>query len=78
MSELVTGYMERTLPFRVRVGAWMHLRQCSMCRRYFDQMHKTVDLLADAPPIEPSPDIEESALAVLRARGSAGDGTTAP
>ncbi len=71
MSELVTAYMERELPIRVRLGAWWHLRQCDMCRRYFDQMRRTVLLLASAPPAMPTPQVEQGVLDAARAQRQA-------
>lgn len=49
MSELVTDYMEQAVSRRVRFGMWWHLLQCDACRRYFDQVRRTVRLLAAGP-----------------------------
>ena len=66
MSELVTDYLERATPLRVRMGMWHHLWRCEACRHYFDQVRRTVRLLASGPPTRPDPQIEEKALAALR------------
>lgn len=54
MSELVTDYLERALPVRVRAGVRWHLLLCPACRAYFTQMRGTVRLLAALPPRPPS------------------------
>ena len=66
MSELVTDYMERATPLRVRLGMWLHLLQCDACRRYFDQVRRTVQLLGSRPPAPPEPATEDSVLAAAR------------
>ena len=45
MSELATGYMEGTLPVPMRARARLHLLLCEPCRRYYDQLRRTVALL---------------------------------
>lgn len=50
MAELVTDYLDGTLPWYRRWSAWMHLRACQACRNYFDQMRRTIALLRGAPP----------------------------
>jgi predicted anti-sigma-YlaC factor YlaD len=64
MAELVTPYLERTLPPRLRIAAWYHLRLCDACRRYIDQMRSTVRLLGSGPPPSP-PSNEQEILALL-------------
>ena len=46
MSELVTDYMEGVLPLRTRLLARVHLIRCRACAAYYDQMRRTVQLLA--------------------------------
>jgi hypothetical protein len=62
MSELVTDYLERTLPWRTWMDARWHLVWCPMCRAYYDQMRKTVALLHTTRLPGPPPD-EEARLA---------------
>jgi predicted anti-sigma-YlaC factor YlaD len=64
MSELVTDYMEHATPFRTRIAMWGHLWQCPACRRYFDQVRRTVRLLGSHRP--PPPGSEEDLLAAAR------------
>jgi predicted anti-sigma-YlaC factor YlaD len=68
MSELATDYMERVTPFRQRVEMWLHLWRCEACRRYFDQLRRTVALLGSRTPGAPAQGTEEALLAVLRDR----------
>jgi predicted anti-sigma-YlaC factor YlaD len=66
VSELVTDYLERALPYSARLGVRLHLFQCEMCRRYVDQMRKTVRLLARHEPAAPAPGTEDAIVAALR------------
>ncbi len=66
MSELVTDYMERTVSLRVRFAMWRHLMQCEACRRYFDQVSRTVRLLGSGPHPEPDRLVEDDVLAATR------------
>lgn len=72
VSELVTDYLERALPLRRRIGVFFHLRQCEACRRYLDQMRKTIRLLSSQPPPPPPPDVEQAVLTRVRRSGPAG------
>ena len=45
VTELVSDYVERALPLRGRLAVRLHLLRCDACRRYIDQMRKTVRLL---------------------------------
>jgi hypothetical protein len=75
MSELVTGYLERTLPLRTRLDARWHLFWCPACQRYYAQMRQTVRLLAGVRPRPPAPAAEAGMLASLR---DSGDPPTLP
>ncbi|MGH7154382.1 MAG: anti-sigma factor family protein [Acetobacteraceae bacterium] len=66
VSELVTDYLERALPLRRRIGVFLHLRQCEACRRYLDQMRKTIRFLSSHPPPPPPPDVEQTVLTRVR------------
>jgi predicted anti-sigma-YlaC factor YlaD len=68
MSELVTDYLEHVAPLRTRFGMWLHLLQCQACRRYFDQMRRTVRLISRRPPMAPDQQAEEHVLAAVRGR----------
>jgi predicted anti-sigma-YlaC factor YlaD len=66
MSELATGYMEGALPWRVRFAAWRHLRLCSMCRAYYDQLAKLRRIIGRITLPGPSLNVEEAMLAARR------------
>ncbi len=66
MSELVTDYMERATPFRARVDMWVHLWRCEACRRYYDQVRRTVRLVGSQLPEPPLPETEDGLLAAAR------------
>jgi len=66
MSELVTRYLERELPPLAWVGARWHLVLCPACRRYYDQMRRTILLLAGGSLPPPGPAAESEMLTRLR------------
>lgn len=66
MAELVTPYLEGALPLKARLGAWWHLRLCAACRRYVDQVRRTIRFLGDGPP-PPPPENEREIMALLEA-----------
>lgn len=69
MSELVTDYLERTLPPRDWLGARWHLFLCPACRRYYEQMRRTIRLLGGRRLPPPDPATEADLLTNLRNRG---------
>ena len=73
MSELVTAYLERAVSLRTRLGMWRHLMSCEACRRYFDQMRRTVRLLGSRAPTPPEQSTEDSVLAASRSGESRSD-----
>ncbi len=62
MSELVTDYLERSLPVTGWLGVRWHLLQCAACRRYVVQMRQTIRLLAAAAFPPPGTETEDSVL----------------
>ena len=38
-SQLITQGMDRPLNWQERLGLWVHLRICGMCRQFFNQVH---------------------------------------
>ena len=69
MSELVTDYLEHALPPGAWVGARWHLVLCPACRRYYDQMRRTIRLLRGHGPPPPETAAESGMLARLRDAG---------
>jgi predicted anti-sigma-YlaC factor YlaD len=66
MSELVTDYLERVISIRKRVDMWWHLVRCEACRRYYDQMRRTIWLLRRMPASPPDTGTEDRVLATAR------------
>jgi predicted anti-sigma-YlaC factor YlaD len=55
VTELVSDYLDHALPVRSRLAVRFHLFRCEACRRYIDQMRKTVRLLGRGvfpPPVQ--------------------------
>ena len=66
MSELVTDYLERAVPLRTRLDMLWHLIRCEACRRYYDQIRRTVRLLGSGSPRPPAGGAEDTVLAAAR------------
>lgn len=66
VSELVTDYLEQSMPLRRRFAVRWHLQWCGACRRYVDQMRKTVRLLAAVQPAPPQAGLEDRLVAAAR------------
>lgn len=63
MVELVTDYLEGTLPADLRNRFERHLTACDPCVVYIDQMRKTIAAIGKLP----EDSITETALETLRA-----------
>ena len=61
LSEIVTDYLEGALPLPDRVRFEAHVADCPACRRYLEQMRRTVAALGRVPP-EPIPPAVEAEL----------------
>lgn len=67
MAELVTDYLEGAMSRTSRASIRWHLIQCKACTRYYDQMRRTVAMLANAPRTQAaSDDVADNVLARLR------------
>ncbi len=56
LVELVTEYLEKTLPAAERVRFDAHLAICPGCRAYLEQMRRTIALLHELPEETISPE----------------------
>jgi anti-sigma factor RsiW len=74
MSELVTDYLDGTLPASVRLKARLHLFLCVACRHYFDQMRQTVRFLTGAPRQAPPASVEQQILDSIAAHPHGDEG----
>jgi len=58
LVELVTDYLEDSLPARERARFDAHLEECAACRAYLDQMRTTVRLTRDAAATQEVPGMD--------------------
>lgn len=70
LVELVTDFLEGSLPAQERDQVEEHLRECEGCRNYVEQMRIVVRVLARLPErsYELPEDIKRSLLEQFRAR----------
>ena len=66
MSERVTAYLERAVTPRARLDMWWHLVRCEACRRYYDQMRRTVRCLGSRAPAPIDGRTEDTVVAAAR------------
>jgi anti-sigma factor RsiW len=66
MVELITDYLEGTLPAADAARFDRHLGECDGCRAYLDQMRLTIEALGHLPPESLSPAAEEKLLRAFR------------
>jgi anti-sigma factor RsiW len=67
MAELVTPYLEGSLPVKIRLAARFHLWLCGACRRYVAQIRETIQFLRAGPKPVPSPEDESKIIELLEA-----------
>ncbi|MDP1731096.1 MAG: anti-sigma factor [Devosia sp.] len=70
ITELANGYLDRELPLLTRAQFRLHIIMCSHCRRYVDQLAKTVNMLKTLPHGTPPPDVEEKLVRLLERKGA--------
>ena len=66
LIELVTEYVEGTLPTPERARFEQHLDLCAGCRRYLDQMRRTIHLVGALDEDNISVDAKTQLLRVFR------------
>jgi anti-sigma factor RsiW len=64
--ELVTDYLEGTLPEPERVRFEAHLAECDGCSGYLEDMRRLVGTLNDTPSPPPDPGTREALTAAFR------------
>jgi anti-sigma factor RsiW len=71
--ELVTDYLEGSLPSAERAAVERHLEGCPGCTTYIDQMRAVIALAGSSTPDAVPLDLQKSLLAAFRdfERGSA-------
>ncbi len=66
LVELVTDYLEGTLPESERAAFEEHVSHCRGCSAYLEQMRKTVYLTGRLTEDELNPSVRDKFLAVFR------------
>jgi anti-sigma factor RsiW len=66
LVEVITEYLEGTLPAEDRARFDRHLAGCEGCHAYLDQMRETIGALGRLPPESLSPEAESRLLAAFR------------
>lgn len=72
LVELVTEYLEGSLPGHDRMRLQAHLAECPYCEEYIAQMRRTVAALGKLPPEPIDPAREQVLLEAFRGWRSAG------
>jgi predicted anti-sigma-YlaC factor YlaD len=67
LVELVTEYLEEAMAPSDRARLDLHLTGCLSCRRYLDQMRKTISAVGEIPEETVTPEAREDLLEVFRA-----------
>ena len=66
LVEVITEYLEGTLPASDRARFERHLAGCDGCQAYLDQMRQTIAALGHLPPESLSPEAESRLLEAFR------------
>jgi len=66
LVEVITEYLEGTLPAEDRSRFERHLAGCDGCHAYLDQMRQTIRALGHLPPESFSPEAERALLNAFR------------
>ena len=66
LVELVTDYLEDTLPPEERARFEAHVEPCDGCRTYLEQMRTTIQLTGRITPEDVEPEAEAALLAAFR------------
>jgi len=66
LVEVITEYLEGTLPAEDRSRFERHLAGCDGCHAYLDQMRQTIRALGHLPPELISPEAERALLNAFR------------
>jgi anti-sigma factor RsiW len=66
LVDVITGYIEDTLPGRDRARLEAHLEECSYCRSYLAQMRETIAALGGLRGEQLSPEARTGLLEAFR------------
>jgi len=67
LTELVTAYLDRSMPRELRQEFLRHLKACPPCFRYLRQLRATARALQRAPVVEPAPEVRAALLEQFKA-----------
>lgn len=74
VSEKATDYMEGALAPGNQLRVWTHLRLCSACRRYIQQLSAAIGLARRATNEPPEAEVEDALVSLFRkAKGGTAD-----
>ncbi len=76
LVELVTDYLEATLPVEERTRFELHLAYCDWCRTYLAQMRQVLERAGELTEESVAPEARDALLAIFRdwKKGSGGGG----
>ena len=66
LVEVITDYLEGTMPARDRRRLERHLTACDGCTAYLEQMQETISLTGRLEPEDVPPELEERLLAAFQ------------
>lgn len=69
VTEMANAYLDREMSWPEKAQFRLHLMMCKHCRRYVDQLAKTVALLRH-PPVAPDRETEDRPAEMFRAVGA--------
>ncbi|WP_242338276.1 MULTISPECIES: anti-sigma factor [Anaeromyxobacter] len=74
LVELVTDYLEATLPVEERTRFELHLTYCDWCRTYLAQMRRVLERAGELTEESVAPEARDALLAIFRdwKKGSGG------
>lgn len=66
ISERASDYLDRNLPWRVRMQVRLHLLMCRFCREYIRQLALVVRTLPLLPRESPDQEMQQAMLTIFR------------
>lgn len=69
VTEKASAYLDQDLSWSARAGFRLHLMMCNNCRRYVDQLAKTVNLVRAAQMEAPDRATEDRLAELFRTAG---------
>jgi predicted anti-sigma-YlaC factor YlaD len=73
ITELASQYLDGELGLGTRVLVRMHLLACRHCRRFVEQLRRTIELTRQVPTELGPPELEERLITAFRKRAAMAD-----